>query len=236
MVFRNIFLVPFMWIKLCYYASHVDKYPEEKRFAMLKFITSRANKGGNVTIEVHGEENIPEKDGFIFYPNHQGLYDVLAVAEACPRPFSVVAKKEVAEIQFLKQVFACMKAFIIDREDIKQSMQVIINVTKEVKAGRNYLIFAEGTRSKHGNHPQEFKGGSFKAAMKAKCPIIPVALIDSYKSFDTGSVKQVTVQVHFLTPMLYEEYQNMKSTEIAAEVKRRIEDTIRANGGWEEEK
>ena len=72
--------------------------------------------------------------------------------------------------------------------------------------------------------------------MKAKCPIIPVALIDSYKSFDTGSVKQVTVQVHFLTPMLYEEYQNMKSTEIAAEVKRRIEDTIRANGGWEEEK
>ena len=107
MVFRNIFLVPFMWIKLCYYASHVDKYPEEKRFAMLKFITSRANKGGNVTIEVHGEENIPEKDGFIFYPNHQGLYDVLAVAEACPRPFSVVAKKEVAEIQFLKQVFAC---------------------------------------------------------------------------------------------------------------------------------
>ena len=26
-----------------------------------------------------------------------------------------------------------MKAFLIDREDIKQSMQVIINVTKEVK-------------------------------------------------------------------------------------------------------
>ena len=57
---------------------------------------------------------------------------------------------------------------------------------KEVKNGRNYLIFAEGTRSKHGNHPQEFKGGSFKAAMKAKCPIVPVALIDTYKAFDTG--------------------------------------------------
>ena len=41
-----------------------------------------------------------------------------------------------------------MKAFLIDREDIKQSMQVIINVTKEVKAGRNYLIFAEGTKQK----------------------------------------------------------------------------------------
>ena len=236
MVFRNLFFVPYGWIKLCWYASQVENYTEAQRYEMLRYIVYRANKGGNIKIDAHGIENIPKENGFMFYPNHQGLYDVLAIVDACTTPFSVVAKKEVKDVPFLKQVFACMKAFIIDREDIKQSMQVIINVTKEVKAGRNYLIFAEGTRSKHGNHPQEFKGGSFKAAMKAKCPIIPVALIDSYKSFDTGSVKQVTVQVHFLTPMLYEEYQNMKSTEIAAEVKRRIEDTIRANGGWEEEK
>ena len=47
-----------------------------------------------------------------------------------PGSFSVVAKKEVGEIPFLKQVFACMKAFIIDREDLKQSMQVIVNVIR----------------------------------------------------------------------------------------------------------
>ena len=73
----------------------------------------------------------------MFFPNHQGLFDVLAIIRACPVPFSVVAKKEVGEIPFLKQVFACMKAFIIDREDLKQSMQVIVNVIREVKAGRN---------------------------------------------------------------------------------------------------
>lgn len=229
MVLRNLIFVPFGWFQLCYYAAHVDKYTEEQRYAMLKKIDWRANKGGKITIEEHGVENIPEENGFIFYPNHQGLYDVLAILQACPKPFSVVAKKEVADIPFLKQVFACMKAYIMDREDIKQSMQVILNVTKEVKNGRNYLIFAEGTRSKNGNHLLEFKGGSFKAAMKAKCPIVPVALIDSYKSFDTGSIAPLTVQVHFLKPLYYEEYQNMKSTEIAAEVKRRIEQTIQEN-------
>lgn len=67
MVFRNIILVPVMWSKLCYYASHVDKYTEEQRYAMLKFIVLRANKGGNVTIDVHGRENIPDKDGFMFF-------------------------------------------------------------------------------------------------------------------------------------------------------------------------
>ena len=100
------------------------------------------------------------------------------------------------------------------------------SVTEEVKKGRNYLIFAEGTRSKMGNKLLEFKGGSFKAATKAKCPIIPIALIDSFKPFDTNSIAPVTVQVHFLEPIYYEEYQKMKTTEIAKEVKRRIEETI----------
>ena len=226
MVLYNILRVPYMWYKLCYYANHTDKYTEEERYELLRYIDERAIKGGRVEIEIHGQENIPKENGFIFFPNHQGLFDVLAIIQVCPVPFSVVAKKELTNVPFLKQVFACMKAFMIDRDDVKQSMQVIINVIKEVKAGRNYLIFAEGTRSKDGNHQQEFKGGSFKAATKSKCPIVPVALIDSYKAFDTGSVKKLTVQVHFLEPIYYDEYKDMKTTEIAAEVKKRIEATI----------
>ena len=38
MVIRNILLVPFMWCKLCYYAAHVDKYPEITRYKLLKYI------------------------------------------------------------------------------------------------------------------------------------------------------------------------------------------------------
>ena len=230
MVFRNLFLVPYMWIRLCYHASHVDKYKEEQHYELLKYITHRANKGGNVTIDAYGVENIPDENGFMFFPNHQGLYDVLAILDVCPKPFSVVAKKEIANIQFLKQVFACMKAYMIDRDDIKQSLQVIINVTNEVKKGRNYLIFPEGTRSKNGNELLEFKGGSFKAATKAKCPIVPVALIDSFKPFDTNTTSQVTVQVHFLKPLYYEDYKDMNTKEIAALVRERIQNTIREAG------
>lgn len=229
MVFRNILLVPYMWIKLCYHASHVDKYTEEEHYKMLRYITYRANKGGNVIIDVHGQENIPKENGFMFFPNHQGMYDVLAIIDACPKPFSVVAKKEVANVPFLKQVFACMKAYMLNREDVRQAMEVIVNVTKEVKKGRNYLIFAEGTRSKKGNQIQDFKGGSFKSATKARCPIVPVALIDSFKPFDTNSITPVTVQVHFLEPLLYEEYKDMKTNEIAETVKERIQNKIKVN-------
>lgn len=228
MVLRNIFMVPYGWIRLCYRAAHVDKYTEENMYAFLKWIDLRANRGGNVHIDVYGRENIPGRDGFMLFPNHQGLYDVLAIIEACPRPFSVVAKKEVGKIPFLKQVFACMKAFLIDRDDVRQAMRVIVDVANEVKKGRNYLIFAEGTRSKNGNRVGTFKGGSFKSATKAQCPIVPVALIDSFRPFDTNSIKPVTVQVHFMEAIAYEEYKDMKTTAIAALVQERIQKVIDA--------
>lgn len=229
MVIRNILLVPIMWVKLCYRAGHADKYTDAEHHKFLKWIVSHANKGGNVHIEPHGTENIPKENGFILFPNHQGMYDVLALVDVLECPVSVVAKKEVENIQFLKQVFSCVHAFMIDRDDPRQGLQTIINVANEVKKGRNYIIFPEGTRSKNGNVIGQFKGGSFKAATKAKCPILPVALIDSFKPFDTNSVKPVTVQVHFLKPLLYEDYKDMKTTEIAALVQERIQQTINEN-------
>ena len=114
MVLRNIFFVPVYWYKLCYHARHVDKYTEEEHYKLLKYIDHRANTSGNIHIEVHGQENIPEQDGFMFYPNHQGLYDVLAIMEACPRPFAVVAKKVRAKlsIEYSVNIFYVSGTFV----------------------------------------------------------------------------------------------------------------------------
>ena len=229
MIFRNLFFVPGAWIKLCWMAKYPDKYTDEEHLEMLRYITERANMGGNVIIDAHGLENIPKEDGYIFYPNHQGMYDMLAIVNVVPRPVSMVVKKEAANIPFIKQVISCVRGYAIDRSDVRQGMEVILNIVKAVKNKKNFVIFAEGTRSKNGNNLLEFKGGSFKAATKTKCPIVPVALIDSFKPFDTNSIKPVTVQVHFLEPMYYEEYKEMKTTEIAEIVRNRIQETINKN-------
>ena len=148
---------------------------------------------------------------------------MLAFLESCPVPFSFIIKKEAKNIILLKQVIAATRSIAIDREDLRQSMQVIQTITEEVQKGRNFLIFAEGTRSKEGNKLLDFKGGSFKSAYKAKCPIVPCALIDAFKPFDENSVRAVTVKLKYLQPLYYDEYKDMKTTEIAAEVKKRIE-------------
>lgn len=68
MVLRNLPFIPMAWFKLCWYASHVDNYTEGERYALLKMIDRRANKGGNITIDAHGVENIPEESGLFFIP------------------------------------------------------------------------------------------------------------------------------------------------------------------------
>ena len=165
----------------------------------------------------------------MLYGNHQGLFDVVAIAATWERPLAAVLKKELENVPLLKQIRLCTNSFCMDREDVRQSLEVIQNVTREVQKGRNYLIFPEGTRSKNGNVMGEFHGGSFRCAVKAKCPIVPFAVIDSFKVLDQKGSKPVTVQLHYLDPIPYEEFAGLKATEVAALVKERIQAAIDAN-------
>ncbi len=229
MVLKLFYFAPYAVWKIGSFAKKENSYNDAYEY--IKKVTKRATKAGRVTVVAKGLENLPKEDGFMFFPNHQGMFDVLVFLETCPRPFSFVIKKEARNIILLKQICNSLGAIAIDREDIRQSMQVINQVTEEVKGGKNFLIFAEGTRSRNGNNLLDFKGGSFKSATRAKCPIVPCALVDSFKPFDEKSTKPVTVKILYLPPMYYEEYKDMKTPEIAAEVKHRIEEAIKAELG-----
>ena len=122
----------------------------------------------------------------------------------------------------LQQIYDCTRSYPMDREDVRQSLTVIQNVTEELKQGRSFVIFPEGTRSRNGNEMLEFHGGSFRCATKSKCPIVPIALVDSFKVLDEKGSKPVSVQLHYLQPIEYEEYKDMKTTQLADLVKSRI--------------
>jgi len=226
MVIRNFWRVPAAWFKLCHYAKHTDEYSYEEKYKHIQYILKLAVTSGNIDFQVYGQENIPKEDGMLICGNHQGMFDVLAIVAAFDRPLAAVLKKELADIPFLKQIVACTHSYPMDREDVRQSMKVIMGVTKEIAEGRNFLIFPEGTRSKNGNKMLEFHSGTFKCATKSKCTILPFALIDSFKVLDHNGVEHVTVQLHYLEPISYEEYKDMNTTELATMVHDRIEKKI----------
>jgi len=229
MVMRNIFRVPGLYAKLCHYAKHTDEYPEQEKWDHIQHILQIAINSGNLDFTVTGTENVPREGGCMIYGNHQGMFDIVAIGATCPIPLGAVLKKELTDVPLLKQIRECTKSFPMDREDVRQSLKVIQAVTEEVKNGRTYLIFPEGTRSKNGNVMGEFHGGSFRCALKAKCPIVPVCYIDSFKVLDQKGSKPLSVQMHYLKPIPYEEFAGMKTTEVAALVKSRIQECLDAH-------
>lgn len=226
---RNLWKLPGAYRKLLRYAKHPERYPEEERWRHIQKVMTMVIDSGNIDLKVTGQENIPQEGSFMIYANHQGMFDVVALAATCDRPLGAVYKKELKNVPVLKHILAATLSFDMDREDVRQSLTVIQNVVKEVLSGRNYLIFPEGTRSKNGNVMGEFHGGSFRAATKAKCPIVPVAFIDSFKVLDQKGSAPVCVQMHYLKPISYEEYKDMKTVELAALVKERIAQAIDAS-------
>ncbi|MBQ8851355.1 MAG: 1-acyl-sn-glycerol-3-phosphate acyltransferase [Oscillibacter sp.] len=229
MVLKNLHRIPSAYGKLCRYAKNTDQYPEEEKYRHIQYVLNLAIRAGNVEVQVHGKENIPTEGGFLLCSNHQGLFDVLAIACNCDMPISAVYKKELKDIPLVREIATCTNAFAMDREDVRQSMTVIQNVAKELQKGRNYLIFPEGTRSKKGNEMLEFHHGTFKCVVKAKCPILPIAVIDSFKVLDQKGSAPLSMQIHFLPVIPYEEYEGMKTGEIAALVQGRIREAIQEN-------
>lgn len=229
MVIRHLPYVPGWFFRITQMGNHQERYSEQERYAYLRNLIKKVNRGGRVQVEGFGTEHIPSEDGFILFPNHQGLFDMLALIDTCPHPLGVVIKKEAENWVLVKQVVRLLNGIAMDRSDLRGSMEVIKKMTEEIRQGRNYVIFAEGTRSRKGNQILEFKAGTFKSAVNAGCPIVPVALINSFKPFDISSIKKECVQVHYLDPIHPDQYRGMKTREIADLVHDRIQKKIEEN-------
>lgn len=225
MIFGNTFNLP-RFIYNLIKSTNDKSLSIEDKYSYIREIIISANKKGRVNVIVEGKENIPKENGYLICPNHQGYYDSLALAEAIDIPFSAVINKKYANKIFLRDVIKALNIIEIDRNDIKSSFEVIKEVVKRLKEGKNILIFPEGTRSKKGNELNDMLAGAFKSVTLSKAKILPVALIDCFIPFDRKGIEEVNVRVSFLESITYDEYKNLKTVEIAKLVKDKIQEYI----------
>lgn len=218
----RLYMVP----RMAYKAKHAEKYSEENRYRYAQLLIRRIMRAGHITTKRYGMENLPEQGGYIMFPNHQGKYDALGIMISHEKPCTVVIDNAKSNGIVIKQFIDMIQGKRLVKDDLKQSVGVIREVAQEVAAGRKFIIFPEGGYLHNHNTMREFKAGCFKSAIKAKAPIVPVALIDSYKPFELWSLRKVETQVHFLKAISYEEYKGMNTKEIAQMVKDRISDRI----------
>lgn len=219
------FLIYYLW-KVGYIERHRDKYTEAKRYQIARRMVIIMKHNGFIHTKVYGTENLPGEGGYVMYANHQGKYDSLGIIWAHKKPCTVVMDEKRSHMLVADQFMTLLQGSRLDKSSMKAQLNTILKVINEVKEGRRYIIFPEGGYAHNHNHVRDFMPGAFKCAMKAQSPIVPVALIDSYKPFEFNSIKPITTQVHFLEPLYYEDYKGMSSREISDLVRMRIIDTI----------
>ncbi len=207
--------------------DYPEEYVEEYNYGYVKYVIDVMKKSGRIETEVYGQENLPKEGGYMMYPNHEGKWDVYGLMSVHKYPCSFVMDIKKSNRIFIKQLVDMLKGKRLSKTDNRQAMTIINEVAKEVEAGRKYILFPEGDFDKEKeNKLWDFKAGCFKISLKSKTPIVPVVLYDSWKVYNSMSVGKIKTQVHFLEPINYDEYKDMKTSQIAEMVKRKIEEKL----------
>lgn len=226
-ILLNCWKGPYIIPMMRYRANRPARYTLEERYAYAKWVVHQMQHTGRITTKAYGLENLPEKNGYVLYSNHQGKYDALGIVDMHERPCSIVMDEARSHVMLTAQFLDLLESKRLVLDDMRQGLKIMKEITREIKEDhKNFLIFPEGGYTNNHNMVCEFKGGSFKCAQKAKAPIVPVAIINSWKAFEGSGLKPVETQVHFLPPLYYKEYEKMSTTEIAAIVQNRIQQKI----------
>ena len=211
------------------WAKHLEKYPRAKRFARVRKIVSSISNALQVDITVFGIENLPMDRNFCMVCNHMSAFDPIPFMMNNPNPMTFVGKKELLKAPFIPVAMKCIEGVYLDRENLRQSLKVMLQVEEDLKQGeKSWMIFPEGTRIRDQMLPVgEFHHGTFRPATKAKVPVVPAAIYGTFRVLKVHpQFKRYPVSISFLKPLMPEDYQAMTTADIALYAQKEIQKEI----------
>ncbi len=174
-------------------------------------------------MHVEGLENIPRDQRCLFVGNHASYFDIILSYRYLPQPVAYIVKQELQRIPILGTWVGRIGCFFIDRSDPRKAITTIQECCDVIKNDESSVfVYPEGTRSKDGK-VHEFHAGSFKAAQRTGCPIIPVAMKGTRDIWENHPRKLVPGDVYltFGKPVYM--------TELDPEQKKHIGDFVKAD-------
>jgi fatty-acyl-CoA synthase len=126
-------------------------------------------------LRVEGLEHVPVSGPVLFVANHASYLDVVALLAAIPAPFLFVAKRELAKTLLIGTVIEKVGHLTVDRVDLSRGVADAERVVRVLREGASVFFFPEGTFVRAPG-VRQFRLGAFKAAVEAKCTVVPVAL------------------------------------------------------------
>lgn len=131
-----------------------------------------------VKLTIIGHENVPKDEAVLYVANHNSYFDIIISYSLCPDLTGYIAKDTIEKVPLLNIWMRRLYCLFMKRDDMKQSLKVILQGIEYIKKGISICIFPEGTRG-DSEELNTFKEGSMKIAEKTGCPIIPIAISNS---------------------------------------------------------
>lgn len=204
--------------------KHPERYSEEERYAFAQKVVRKLLKKLKVSIEVSGLEYIETSDKVLISPNHRSLLDCLVLVAVCDRPLSFVAKEEAEDLFVVGKLTKLLDTLYMQRNNLRQSMQIMKEVAKRLDNKKAVVIFPEGTRNKTTQPIQEFKAGAFKSAMETSSNIVPVIIRDTEYILSSKVKKKYKVVLEILAPVTAEDYKDLSSVELSTQLRLQMEE------------
>ncbi len=137
--------------------------------------------------KVHGRENVPKGErGIILTPNHQSYLDPPLVGISLRRPVTYLAKDYLFKAPLLGLVIRALGAIPIKSENKKSDLGSIRQLLKNLQAGKQILVFPEGTRSWDGQFQKPEEGVGF-LAIKSKAHVVPAYIHGTFAAYPKGA-------------------------------------------------
>lgn len=152
-----------------------------------------------VSVQVIGTEKLTGGP-YIFTPNHQSHFDIVALLGYLPGANRFAAKEDLFREPVLGAVMRTLGMIPIDRGDSDASIRRLRSLRD-----RNFsaIIFPEGTRSRDGTL-MPFKKGAFVAAIELGLPVVPVVCRGTTEVMPKGgylSILPGAVEIEVLDPV-----------------------------------
>lgn len=201
--------IPYLIIvyPLCLLGFLVGMLSPKFRYNIAKGITKFASNIffmiSSSKIKVIGLENIPKNGAVLFVGNHKSYIDIPLLIKFVPQPLAFIAKSSLKKAPLFNVIMTLLGCLFIDRENIRQSLEIIKEGIAKLTRGESLLIFPEGHRSKTAEL-LAFKQGSLKLAEKSHVPVIPFAIHGTDETFGNNGfrVKPSPIQLTFGAPIL----------------------------------
>jgi 1-acyl-sn-glycerol-3-phosphate acyltransferase len=151
-----------------------------------------------VKVVVHHPERILPGRGAVYACNHVSWFDVFSIASVLPR-YTFIAKAELKKLPIFGYGAEAAGVVFLARDNRKAAFESYQGAAMEVTAGKNVVVFPEGTRGRDYSL-RPFKKGPFVLAIAAQAPVVPVLVFGAREVMPKGTfrVRSNTVHVHFL--------------------------------------